>query len=58
MNKKYRITLTFESTGDEGVYPDDKFFQEQWEQTASSIEGDVIKVEKVEEIPDVETKKL
>jgi hypothetical protein len=58
VNKKYRITLTFESTGDEEVYPDDKFFQEQWEQTASAMEGDLIEIEKIEGMPYVGIKKL
>jgi hypothetical protein len=58
MQKRFRVTLIFELTGDDEIYPDNQFFQEQWEQTASGAEGDLILVEKVEEIPDVENKKL
>jgi hypothetical protein len=66
MRKQFRVTLIFETKeflesvedGPNCVVPDVEFFQEQWEQTAAAMEGDTIKIEKIEEIPDVETKKL
>jgi hypothetical protein len=49
--KRFRVTLILE-INDNPIfeYPDAKFFQEQWEQTASAMEGDLIEIEKIEEI--------
>ena len=59
MRKQFRVTLIFETEGGiTGEVPDVEFFQEQWYQTTSAMEGDLIKIEKIEEIPGVETKKL
>jgi hypothetical protein len=49
MRKRVRVTLIFESEdGPNCVVPDVEFFQEQWKQTASAMEGDSIKIEKIE----------
>jgi len=57
MRKRFRVVLIFE-TNDDPEIPDNEFFQEQWEQTAAAQMGDSIVIEKIEECPGVETKKL
>ena len=49
--KRFRVTLIFETNDDPKLeIPDVRFFLEQWEQTASAMEGDLITIEKIEEI--------
>ena len=54
MQKRFRVTLIFETNWgddpDNNIMPNNEFFQEQWEQTASAMEGDSIEIEKIEGI--------